>query len=173
MILTEAIHEYREVIRHLWNSYLRKDADWDTVDEFGTICAILFKERVLAASGISARPIPIDQKNIGPLHEYRLFAGQVSGLPLLAIRDIPASGYWDLPVPWIPPEKKQIIQPICLFDLDVRGWRTIQYYRARIVESESHPELNGRDALIECVHVEIEVKDAEPGVVADAQTARG
>jgi hypothetical protein len=101
------------------------------------------------------------------LTEYRLFADHAGRLPLQANRDLPASGYWDHPVEWIPPEAKQIIHPICFFDFDVLGWRRLQLYRVRVVESSSHPELNGRDALIECEDVEVEVSDTAPATSAD------
>lgn len=155
MILTTHIHEFREMVRHLWNSYMRSDATWDTADEFAKITSVLFIECVLRRAGMDARPIPMDHGKI--LTEYRLFADHTGKLPLRPNRDIPASGYWDHPVEWIPPEKKQIIHPICFFDFDMLGWRAIQYYRVRIVESSSHPDLNGRDALIECAHVDVEV----------------
>jgi len=98
------------------------------------------------------------------LTEYRLFADHAGRLPLHPNRDILASGYWDHPVEWIPPDKNQTIHPICFFDFDVLGWRSIQYYRVRIVSSSSHPALNGRGALIECAHVDIEVRDIKSAV---------
>jgi hypothetical protein len=166
MLLTDAVHEFREVIRHIWNSYLRIGADWDTVEEFRTISIALFEERVIRVSGINARPIPLDY-GTDPLAEYRLFANHAGKLSLYPNRDIPASGYWDYQLEWIPPEKNHVIQPICLFDFDVRGWRMIQYYRARIIQSDSNPELNGRDALIDCAHVQIEVKNNEQVLGSD------
>jgi len=161
MILTPHIHEFREAVRHLWNSYMRSHATWDTADEFAKVANTLFAECVLGRAGVEARPIPMNHGN-GILTEYRLFADHTGKLPLHANRDIPASGYWDHPVAWIPPEEKQIIHPICFFDFDALGWRLIQYYRVRIVESSSHPDLNGRDALIGCEYVDVEVRAAEP-----------
>ena len=169
VILTSHIHEFREAARHLWNSYVRSEATWDTADEFAKVANILFIECALGRAGVEARPIPM-QHGTEILTEYRLFADHAGKLPLHANRDIPASGYWDHPVEWIPPEVKQIIHPICFFDFDVLGWRRIQYYRARIVESSSHPDLNGRDALIECTYVDVEVRDAEPAAAADRGT---
>jgi len=169
VILTSHIHEFREAARHLWNSYMRSEATWDTADELAKVANILFIECALGRAGVEARPIPM-QHGTEILTEYRLFADHAGKLPLHANRDIPASGYWDHPVEWIPPEVKQIIHPICFFDFDVLGWRRIQYYRSRIVESSSHPDLNGRDALIECAYVDVEVRDAEPAAAADRGT---
>jgi hypothetical protein len=166
VILTSQIHEFREAMRHLWNSYMRSDATWDTADEFARIAAILFSECALRRADVEARPIPMDHGS-EVLTEYRIFAGHSGRLPLHANRDIPASGDWDHPIAWIPPEKPQTIHPICFFDFDVLGWRRIQYYRVRIVESSSHPDLNGRDALIECGQVDVEVCAAQPAAAAD------
>jgi hypothetical protein len=160
-ILTPHIHEFREALRHLWNVYMRPGATWDTVDEFARVSEIIFSECVLTRRDVDARPIPMNH-GTEVLSEYRLFADHAGKLPMSPNRDVPASGYWDYPVQWIAPEEKHTIHPICFFDFDLRGWRRIQYYRVRIVESVSHPELNGRDALIECVHVDIEVRNAEP-----------
>ena len=159
--ITAPIHEFREALRHLWNAYMRVEATWDTVDEFARVSEIIFSECVLSRAGVIARPIPMNH-GTEVMEEYRLFANHAGKLPLSPNRDIPASGYWDYPIKWIPPEETQTIHPICFFDFDLCGWRSVQYYRVRIVESDSHPELNGRDALIECVHVDIEVKSAEP-----------
>jgi hypothetical protein len=161
MILTPHIHEFREAVRHLWNSYMRSHATWDTADEFAKVANTLFAECVLGRAGVEARPIPMNHGN-EILTEYRLFADHAGKLPLHANRDIPASGYWDHSVAWIPPEEKQIIHPICFFDFDALGWRLSQYYRVRIVDSNSHPDLNGRDALIGCEYVDVEVRAAEP-----------
>lgn len=139
---------------------MRPDATWDTADEFANIANTLFTECVLRRARADARPIPMTHGN-EILTEYRLFADHAGKLPLHPNRDIPASGYWDFPIEWIPPEERQIIHPICFFDFDILGWRQIQYYRVRIVESSSHPDLNGRDALIECSCVEVEIYGAE------------
>jgi hypothetical protein len=172
MILTAQVHEFREAVRHLWNAYMRLDATWDTVDEFGKVSNLIFTECVVARAGVAGRPIAMDNGR-EVLTEYRVFADNNGRLPLLANRDLPASGYWDHPVGWIPPEQHHTIHPICFFDFDVRGWRSIQYYRVRIVASSSHPELNGRDALIDCRHAELELM-AEQVAAPDAQKdARG
>jgi hypothetical protein len=166
LILTPHVHEFREAARHLWNSYMRRDTTWDTVEEFAKVAEILFSQCVLGRARVAARPIPMDC-SAEVLTEYRVFADHKGRLPLRANRDIPASGFWDFPVAWIPPEGKQVIYPICFFDFDQIAWRGIQYYRVRIVERSSHPDLNGRDALIECTSVDLEVRDAEPAAAAD------
>jgi hypothetical protein len=155
MILTDEIHQFREVARHLWNTYLKRDADWDSVDTFDEICKKLFEEQITLRLELSASPIPVDTPK-NPLDEYRLVAPHTGKLPLLINREIPASGYWDYPVEWIPPEEHPDIRPMPFFDFDLLGWRKLEFYQARIINCPSNPELNGRDALIRCENVEIE-----------------
>lgn len=58
MIITQEVHLFRETARHLWNTYLREDADFDTVDVFRNICRTLFCEKIVSRLGINAPPIP-------------------------------------------------------------------------------------------------------------------
>jgi hypothetical protein len=171
MILTQDIERFREAARHLWNGYMRIDdtnsTSWDTVEEFCKIANTLFAECVLARNQLPHPTIPMDQ-GISPLVEYRIIAHANAGIHLLVNRDMPASGYWDHPITWIPWTDMNVIHPISFFDFDVRGWRRIQYYQARIVNCPSNPEINGRDALIECADVKIETTTAEPTDAAAA-----
>jgi hypothetical protein len=70
VILTSQIHEFREAARHLWNSYMRSNATWDTADDFARVAAILFSECALRRAAVEARPIPIDH-GTEVLTEYR------------------------------------------------------------------------------------------------------
>lgn len=164
MILTEEINLFRETVRHLWNSYLRRDADDDSVDTFHAICLQLFEDQITSRLELSAPPIPMDGRQI-PLDQYRLFApnrGSVPpSIPLFLNRDIPPSGYWDYPIDWIPQEEKTIITPISFFDFDLYGWRKLEFYRVRIQNCPTHPEINGRDALVKCEYLELEVTESE------------
>jgi hypothetical protein len=45
---------------------------------------------------------------------------------------------------------------INFFDFDVLGHRDFVYYRVRIVESKTHPELVGRDSLILASYARLE-----------------
>ncbi len=155
MIITEEIHLFRETARHLWNSYLMRDADFDSVDVFKDICLKLFEKQILLRLELDGSPIPIESER-PYLREYRLFREGNGKLPIQVNRDLPPSGYWDYPIDWIPPEEKPVIHPICFFDFDLIGWRKMEYYRARIINCTSHPELSGRDALIRCDYTEIE-----------------
>jgi len=158
MIITQEINVFREALRHLWNSYLRIGADWDTVDMFCNIFRMLFSKHIVSRLEINAPPIPVDDSG-EYIPQYRIIMEGSGKLPLLVNRDIPPSGSWDHPTHWIPPEVEYDIRPISFFDYDVIGWRMLEFYRARIVNCESKPELIGRDALIRCDYVDIEVVD--------------
>ncbi len=163
MILTEEIHLFRETARHLWNSYLKQDADFDTVDIFKDICFKLFEEKILYRLNLDCEPIPIDANDPVINMDFRIFMEGTGKLPLHVNRDIPPSGYWDYPIEWIPPEGNYDIRPISIMDYNCFGWKNLEFYRVRILNCESHPDLNNRDALIRCDHVDIEFigKNAE------------
>ena len=160
MIITQQVHEFRETARHLWNTNLRIhatwgfDSGWDSVDNFREICALLYKEIINSRLGIESPNIPLDL-NSSHIPEYRIFVENKGNIPLMINRDIPASGYWDHPVTWIPAEGIYDIRPISFFDFDSRDWIKMEYYRARILKCSAEPSIEGRDALIQCDYVEI------------------
>src|ERR1017187_8308770 len=164
VIVTAQVQQFREAARHLWNSALRPqvksdtadEAAWDTADAFREICRVLFQQIVLQGTEATAIPVNFGDDCI-PL--FRLFADHRGKLPLMVSRDVPPSGYWDYPVEWIPPEGPNDIQPICFLDFDQLGYRNLEYYRARILKCPSHPDIEGRDALIKCEYVEIEIAE--------------
>lgn len=158
MLITQEVNMFRETLRHLWNTCLRIDADWDSVEVFSEISRMIFEEHIVSRLGIDAPPIPLDAGG-EYISQYRIFTEGKGKLPLSVNRDIPAAGYWDYPIEWIPPEMNHDLRLISFYDFDVLGWRLLEYYRVRIVECESNPELAGRDALIRCSAVDIDVTD--------------
>ncbi len=129
------------------------------MDEFGEICKLLFGELVLSHNDLDTSVIPLDS-NTEYLSEYRIHMEGIGKLPLLVNREIPASGYWDHPIKWIAPEQENDIRPICIFDFDLLGWRGMEYYRVKILKCQSNPEIEGREALIECKYVSVEAINA-------------
>lgn len=155
MDITQEISLFRESIRHLWNTYLRQDADWNTAGTYRNICRMLFDEQIIARHKLKAPPIPVDEEG-DYISGYKIIPKGTGKLPLFVNRDIPPSGYWDHPIDWIPPEQDHDIRPISFFDFDVLGWRMIEFYHVKIIKCCSHSELTGRDALIRCDYVSIE-----------------
>jgi hypothetical protein len=158
MDMTEHINQYREMARHLWNTSFRATADWDSVERFNEICELLFKELVLARNNLGTSVIPLNT-NTEYLSEYQIHVEGNGKLPLIINREIPASGYWDYPIEWIAPEQKNDIRPICIFDFDLLGWKGMEYYRVKILECQSNPEVEGREALIACKYVSVKALD--------------
>lgn len=154
--ITEKIHKFREAARNLWNVHLRESADWDSHEAFQNICLILFREIVLRYFPGSINAIELNQQ-VHDLSNYSVSSSGGSRLPLLANRQIPASGYWDYPIEWIPSESEFEIIPICFFDFDSLGWCNLEYLRVLITKCASHPELEGREALIKCSYIKIEI----------------
>jgi hypothetical protein len=159
MNITQDIHEFREATRHLWNVHLRQKATWDTLEIFmESICPSLFRSIVLMRSHPDGPDIPVYGAS-EPIHEYRVYMRGQGKLPLHVAADMPPGGRWDFPVEWIPPEENPILTPICFFDWDQLGWKRMEYYQVRIEKCPSHPEIEGRDALIQCNYVEIEITE--------------
>jgi len=134
ILLTDEINRFREVARRLWNSYLKQDADWDSIDAFRDICLTLFEKQVLRRQKSRAPSTPVDGYETA-LEEYRLFAPHHGRLPLMVNRDIPASGYRDFPIQWISPEEHPEIKPVGFFDFDLIGMRNLEFYRVRMVNA--------------------------------------
>jgi len=140
---------YREAVRHLWNSSFRRQAeaeqDWDLSDRFDDVAALLFQALVLR---------PLDRDDVEVLPDYR---GEREPLPFLVLQVEPRSeimvnrsqdsGYWDDPLRSVGRGELEL-QFSRFFDWQVLGFREFGLYRARIVGSEQHPHLVGRDALL-------------------------
>ena len=159
MEITEDINQFREAARHIWNSSIRTNANWDSADAFSKICKTLFAELVLSRNDLNVSVIPIDS-NSEYLSEYRIYMEGNGKLPLMVNRDVPASGYWDHPVNWISPEQENDIRPICFFDFDLLGWRDLKYFRVKVLKCQSNPEIEDREGLIECKNVRVELINA-------------
>jgi hypothetical protein len=173
MNITEEVNLFRETARHLWNTYLRWDKDYnltnpnlglraqdDTHHVFSNICRILFCEKFVNRLDINAPPIPYDTSG-DYLPQYRLIIPG-GGVSLHVNRDVPPSGYWDYPIKSILREENLDLRPVCFFDWERHGWKMLEFYRVRIVNCPSHPELNDRDAIIPCRQVDIEVIEGLP-----------
>lgn len=167
MIITDRVHCFREAARHLWNAYLREGSEWETHENFQKICELLFEEIVVCKidAEFELNNIYGYQGEYAP--EYQVFVDHQGKLPLMVNRDLKASGYWDFPLEWIPPEIPNDMRLIEFFDFDQLGWRTFEFYRVRILKCESHPEIEQRDALIKCHHADVRIITPEPSAVAD------
>ena len=73
-----------------------------------------------------------------------------SGVPISIEQPRPGTKnrYWDHPISTISPNDG-VLEFLDYFDFDELGCRDFKYVRARIQEFPGHPELVGREALLE------------------------
>ena len=147
--ITTEMTAYRESVRHLWNS------TFSTLDEslrFGTcleffeqIDALMFRALVCEPHGIEFK----EKASFDPIYNLKVIPISPTGMPILVNRSMPASGYWDDPVNVINASDGVELAFIGLFDWDGCNVKDCAYYRVRIIDFKSQPNLIGRDALVE------------------------
>jgi hypothetical protein len=157
--VTNYFNEYRECVRHLWNTYFRSVAEqineWDVRDEFDDIARALFASLVLHPLGVNATELtPASSAQPKALRAFRIVPRTEHGVPILINRDLPRSGYWDHPLDLVRPTDVEL-HLLRFFDFDQIGHRDFKYYEVLIAASETHPEIVGRAALIECEYAKV------------------
>jgi hypothetical protein len=168
--VTAVLNAYRECVRHLWNTNFWRDAepsnDWDLQNAFDDVAAQLFRTLVLQKLGHDAEVRPNYGAEQEPLSFLRLAV--TSGQSGIMVNRGVGTGYWDDPLRLIG-QGELDLRFIHFFDWWLLGFREFAFYRARIVASEKHPHLVGRDALLP-VGTSIRVLEegvAQQGVGAD------
>jgi hypothetical protein len=147
--VTPLMDDYREAVRHLWNTHFRRlaeaDQDWDLRDAFDEIAARLFgalvlrqldedEDAVLPAYVAPEKPIPFLRLEVDPRSSIMVARAN-------------ARGYWDDPLTTV--EKGDLrLCFIQFFDWSVLGFREFGLYHARILKSDRYPHVVGRDALV-------------------------
>jgi len=142
--ITELMNAYRECSRNLWNVYFSKRKDiGDALDVFEQIRELLFDSIVLSElsyeEAAEGKGIPPPSLKIVP-RERSL---------ILINRSTESSGYWDQ-------EKDMVVGPrdITLAFLDYFDFGQIpimdfHYFRCQVLSFPSHPDYEGREALLE------------------------
>jgi hypothetical protein len=147
--ITDRIQDYRECVRHIWNTHFRAEAerrdDWDLRDEFYDAALILFRALVLKGLDVAETELLPDYRaDRQPLLFLRLVIDTSSQALINRTGD---SGYWDDPVTQL--EKGDCeLRFVQFFDWWDLGFRDFAFYRVRIVASPRYPHLVGRDALV-------------------------
>ena len=149
--VTNLLNTYRESARGLWNNFLRVEADFDRVDAFAQICEGLFGELVLRPVGKRGYSKPgVDD----PYPFFRLLP-TVDSVPIMINRPTQdGNKYWDDPVTRVSTQGTRLLL-IDYFDWDQLGFIDLQYYRAKVAGFEKHPEVVGREALLEVHYVKV------------------
>ena len=155
--ITQLVQRHRECSRHLWNTYFwpqaESEQDWDLRDQFEDVSAKLFSSLVLW-------PIERDSYEFRPAYlvprrEMPFIRVVPNGsCPILVNREV-SSGYWDHPIEEVE-EADVDMRFIHHFDWASYGHRDFEFFRVLIVSSISHPELNGRHALVRPLNVTVQ-----------------
>ncbi len=146
--VTALLSRYRECVRTLWNNFLREDADYQTVEVYEDIRRRLFDEIVLAGVGKGEAT----KASLDDAYPFLRVVPRADEIPIMINRSgAPGSGYWDDPVDRIRANDAEL-HLIDVFDWEQMGYRDFHYYQVRIENLAKHPDLNGRQALVEVHH---------------------
>jgi hypothetical protein len=144
--ITELMNAYRECSRNLWNVYFSKRKDiGDALDVFEQIRELLFDSLILSELSYEGKAeggdIPPPALRVAPQRRSLILIQRLSGPG--------EAGYWDQ-------EKDMVVGPddIALAFVDYFGFdhmpiMDFHYYRCKILSFPSHPDYEGREALLE------------------------
>ena len=90
------------------------------------ICELLFEEIVVCKVSVDYQLCNAFSYQAEYAPECQIFADHQGKLPLLVNRDLKASGYWDYPIEWIPPEVPNDMRLIEFYDFDQLVWRNFE-----------------------------------------------
>lgn len=158
---TDLVHNYRECARGLWNTFLRGKAepykDFDAIDRFSRISTLLIEELVLRPLGVSTFAKTNEDE------PYPFFSLQpiVESFPVMVARPSTSGRYWDDPISRLS-SKGVLLLFIDFFDWDRFGYIDFQYYRVEIAKCDEHPQIIGRQALVDVHHARIIFEEARP-----------
>lgn len=147
---------YRASARAIWNTAFWSDPDfrnWDSIDQFHQIEKLLFQELVLAKVD---REWPLQSLFQNAIPFLRVVPAIADGTPIMIQKPRPGahSGYWDDPVNLVKPSEIEL-QFIAYFDWNRMDYIDLRYYRVKIASFDAHPDLVGREALIERQHAAV------------------
>ncbi|HYL85229.1 MAG TPA: hypothetical protein VE263_13415 [Candidatus Angelobacter sp.] len=147
---------YRTSARAIWNTAFWPDEDfrnWDSIDQFHEIEKLLFEELVLAKV---EKDWPFQDLFRNAIPFFNVVPSLVHGTTILIQKPRPgaATGYWDDPVNFVKPGEAKLLF-IAYFDWNQMDYIDLRYYRVQIASFDAHPELVGREALIEREHAAI------------------
>jgi hypothetical protein len=144
--VTQLFLQYRNAARSVWNLCFwpdRRLRSADNSDRFEEMKQILFEAIVLNGGSPSA------------MRKF-LVSPRTSQIPIMV--EQPRQGernrYWDAPVTKVK-QGEAILAFEDFFDWDSIGCLDFHYYRVKIEQFADHPELIGREALLEVEHADV------------------
>jgi len=153
--VTAIFDHYRISAREIWNTAFLPDPGFREgfyIGKFEWIAKILFDTLVLAKLDMD---FPDEDLFHKPISTFHVIPNSTGAPIMIAAPHAPgANTYWGGPVTRIPQEGVDL-HFIEFFDWSQMAVRDFQYYKVRIERFDEHPDLVGRDALIENQYVKI------------------
>jgi hypothetical protein len=154
--VNDFMNEYRECVRHLWNSYFRTHPRG--VDLFLNIDNEIFYSLVLFRCGKTGEKKSLVDE---PLMFLRVILKQSPrGVPVLCGEKRPDGNvYWeDITVD----SGTMDCRFIDFFDWGECGYRDYQYFRTRVIRSSADPALEGCDVLVNVKYAYLQLLETDP-----------
>ncbi|MYL85396.1 hypothetical protein GTA51_20130 [Desulfovibrio aerotolerans] len=143
--LDHNMNKFRLASRMIFNTFFHvenpyENDGWVLEERFCEIEEVLFQKLVTEPEGL----MPVVYGDIQEEIAVRLRSGDRASI--MINRDV-KGGYWDYPIKEITQETELVF--IMFFDWDSLEYRDNRYARVRIKRWPSHPEVTGKDGLIE------------------------
>lgn len=156
--VTAVFNHYRVSARAIWNTAFWPDPDlrhWDAVDQFDAIQRLLFDQLVLAKLD---KEWPLDQIFRQAISFFQIVPSSQE-VPIMIQNPRPGlgTGYWDHPVNSIKRGQAELLF-IEYFDWNRMDYVDFRYHRVKISGFDAHPELVGREALMDCRNAAVYLK---------------
>jgi hypothetical protein len=145
--VSSVFDHFRESARGIWNGAFWPDPDFrnrDSAEAFDEIQRILFSKLVLAKLSLDWPMIEIFRVAI----PFFLLVPTFSATSIMIQRSESERGYWDHPVRGIKSGEARL-QFVAYFDWNSMDYLDLRYYRVKIASFSTHPDLVGREALLE------------------------
>ncbi len=148
--MNKQLNLFRVASRELFNGFFRVDDPyenngWEQEELFRKVQDILFESLVVFQT-------KADNISYGEVNRSILVLPTSSvRTPIMINREI-NSGYWDYPLDYAPVES--IFHFIEFFDWDQLSYKDNRYVKVEIALWPEHPEVTGKQALIETQYVE-------------------
>jgi hypothetical protein len=145
---------YRVSPRAIWNTAFWPGAEfrnWDSLEQFDEIQKLLFGELVLAKV---EKEWPLHELFRNPIPFFHVTPRGHEPILIQNPRSETATGYWDHPLNNIRPGEA-VLHFIAYFDWNRMDYVDFRYFRVKIAEFETQPELAGREALIDREHAAV------------------
>ncbi len=144
--ITELMNTYRECSRSLWNVYFSGRADiGGSLDAFGQIRQLLFD--VLIISELSSETEAGGEDTAPPV--LKVVPKERAPILIQRLSEAGQATYWDQ-------EKDMLVGPrhittafLDYFDFSYVPIQDFHYYRCKVLSFPSHPNYEGREALLE------------------------